>query len=222
VIVFHGSYLTIEKIDLAKSKPRKDFGQGFYVTKFRSQAELWAMRIGEDHNTDGVITTFDFDESAYEDEELHSIRFDGYTEEWFDFVMSNRSKKTHEPYQYDLIEGPVANDAVTIRIFDYLRGDISKKDFLQELHFKQPSHQICFCTVKSLQMLEFINDLTEIKIIHINDFIIKALITERGLKDIEATEKYFTSQTYKQLIDKSTDLYKKPWQEIYQILLSEF
>ena len=33
--VYHGSYIKVDKIDLLKSKPNKDFGKGFYVTKFR-------------------------------------------------------------------------------------------------------------------------------------------------------------------------------------------
>jgi hypothetical protein len=28
---YHGSYIKIDKIDLSKSEPRKDFGLGFYV-----------------------------------------------------------------------------------------------------------------------------------------------------------------------------------------------
>jgi hypothetical protein len=45
--VYHGSYIKIDKIDLSKSQPRKDFGKGFYVTKFRKHAENWAAIIGE-------------------------------------------------------------------------------------------------------------------------------------------------------------------------------
>jgi len=30
--VYHGSYMKVDKIDLSKSKPNKDFGKGFYVT----------------------------------------------------------------------------------------------------------------------------------------------------------------------------------------------
>ncbi|MDR0842320.1 MAG: DUF3990 domain-containing protein [Acidobacteriota bacterium] len=37
--VFHGSYIDIEEIDLSKCQPNKDFGQGFYVTKFCHHAE---------------------------------------------------------------------------------------------------------------------------------------------------------------------------------------
>ena len=37
--VFHGSYTEIESIDLSKCQANKDFGKGFYVTKFLKQAE---------------------------------------------------------------------------------------------------------------------------------------------------------------------------------------
>ena len=33
--VYHGSYGKIDKIDLPKGQLNRDFGQGFYVTKFR-------------------------------------------------------------------------------------------------------------------------------------------------------------------------------------------
>jgi hypothetical protein len=44
--VYHGSYTKIDKIDLSKSQLNRDFGQGFYVTKFRKHAESWAEIIG--------------------------------------------------------------------------------------------------------------------------------------------------------------------------------
>jgi hypothetical protein len=34
MIVYHGSYIEIKEIDLSLCEPRKDFGQGFYVTKY--------------------------------------------------------------------------------------------------------------------------------------------------------------------------------------------
>ena len=42
MIIYHGSNMKIEKIDLKKCKPFKDFGKGFYCTALREQAELIA------------------------------------------------------------------------------------------------------------------------------------------------------------------------------------
>ena len=38
MILYHGSNLSIEKIDLTKSKVGKDFGCGFYLTQDKDQA----------------------------------------------------------------------------------------------------------------------------------------------------------------------------------------
>jgi len=38
--VYHGSHIKVDKIDLSKCKPNKDFGRGFYVTKLRYHAEV--------------------------------------------------------------------------------------------------------------------------------------------------------------------------------------
>ena len=38
MILYHGSNTTIDKIDLKKSKPNKDFGKGFYMGTEASQA----------------------------------------------------------------------------------------------------------------------------------------------------------------------------------------
>lgn len=51
--VYHGSYIKVDTIDLSKCKPNKDFGKGFYVTKFRHHAEEWAKIIGE--NTEQMV-----------------------------------------------------------------------------------------------------------------------------------------------------------------------
>jgi hypothetical protein len=58
--VYHGSYVKIDKIDLSKSKPNKDFGKGFYVTKFRNHAEEWAKIIGKKNGTEGFVSEFEF------------------------------------------------------------------------------------------------------------------------------------------------------------------
>lgn len=33
MILYHGSNMEIERIDLSKSRPNKDFGKGFYLTE---------------------------------------------------------------------------------------------------------------------------------------------------------------------------------------------
>ena len=63
--VYHGSHVKIDKIDLLKCKPNKDFGRGFYITKFRNHAEVWAKIIGEKYGTEGFVSEFKFSENDF-------------------------------------------------------------------------------------------------------------------------------------------------------------
>ena len=43
MILYHGSNVEIDEIDLLKSKPNKDFGRGFYLSENSEQALEMAM-----------------------------------------------------------------------------------------------------------------------------------------------------------------------------------
>ena len=217
--VYHGSYIKIESIDFSKCKLYRDFGRGFYVTKLLEQAAYWAERKGRNNKDKGFITEFDFAESAFENWEFNVIRFNNYTEEWLDFVIENRNQNNLTPvHDFDIVEGPVANDDVAKRIDDFLDGTVSKSDFLDELKFRFPTHQICFCSHRSLQALKPVDK----KIIKTNDdTIVEALISEWNISEKQAIDMYYSSKTYARLIDESTGLYKKTWFDIYRILLQE-
>jgi hypothetical protein len=211
--------MKIANIDFAKCKPYKDFGKGFYVTKIHSQAEYWAKRIGKEKKTTGYVTEFEFIETAFEHWDFQVLRFDSYNEKWLDFVIMNRNRKLPIPtHSYDIVEGPVADDDVTNRIDDYLVGLVSKADFLEELKFHQPTHQICLCTHQSLQALEHIDKKATKRI---DDILIESLITDYGLTEKKAVDVYFNSNTYAKLIDESTGLYQKIWTEIHKLLIHE-
>ena len=219
--VYHGSYIEINEIDLSKCKTGKDFGKVFYVTNILSQAEMWASR--KSRKGKGFVTEFEFDEFFFEEDLVNVLRFDNYTEEWLDFVVANRKNKSRkvQAHEYDIVEGPVANDDIATRISDYLIGNITKKQFLIDLTYKEPSHQICFCTLQSLQALELQKGKIDSKIFHTDNEILQALMIDFGLAQTEAADKYYKSNTYSKITDESTSFYKKTWQEIYKILKIE-
>ena len=221
--VFHGSYTEIESIDLSKCQANKDFGRGFYVTKFRKQAEEWAQIIGKVNETTGIVTEFIFYERAFTEESLKVLRFSAYNDEWFDFIILNRNlESTEQKHDYDIIEGPVADDKVQRRINRYLEGEITREDFFEQLtKYPEPSHQICFCTLNSLRMLKKTNYRPIIKIEDIGELIVEKIVIDFDLDEQTATDKFFSSNVFTKLSDMKTRLYENDWTEIYELLLSE-
>ena len=220
--VYHGSYIRIDSVDLSKSKSYKDFGKGFYVTKFRHHAENWANAIGENNNTEGVVTEFEYIEGSFIESICKIKRFNGYDEEWLDFIVMNRDrKKTEFIHDYDIVEGPVANDKVQNILKFYLRGKFSKEMFLEMLTYHEETHQICFCTLNSLQSLERIDDTPTMDIVLISEQIIEALMLEKNIDENTSSDIFYSSNTFVKISNKSTGIYLKPWTEIYKILKNE-
>jgi len=152
--VFHGSNVVVAEIDLTRCKPGRDFGRGFYVTRLRHQAEEMALRIAKRSGGTPTVSEFEFDDFAREDTEVDMLVLEGYTAQWLDFIVANRQNRGRANiHAHDMVEGPVADDAVAVRIDDHLRGLVTREQFIEELRFKKPSHQLCFCTMQSLQFL---------------------------------------------------------------------
>jgi hypothetical protein len=149
-------------------------------------------------------------------------RFEAYDEAWLDFVVMNRNQDIPEPaHDYDIVEGPVADDKVQNRIDSYLKGKISKADFLEELAYHEETHQICFCTLVSLQTIERIDDTPVWEIETIGESLLEALMLDRNIDEATAADLFYTSGTFARLADTSSALYQQPWTEIYQLLLQE-
>ncbi|MCL2073930.1 MAG: DUF3990 domain-containing protein [Marinilabiliaceae bacterium] len=219
--VYHGSYTEIDEIDLNFCEVGKDFGRGFYVTNLYKQAEIWAKRKGKFNRTTGIVTEFDFNENIPKIMKLNVLKFVEYNDEWLEFVVLNRlNERDQQAHDYDIIEGPVADDKVAEQIDDYIAGSLSQKDFLNDLVYN-PSHQICFCTIQSLQALQLSKEKIDRAKRLIDKGILQALITDYGINEMSATDKYYTSKTYTQLADETTQFYKKDWCEIYELLKQE-
>jgi len=222
--VYHGSYTQIHEIDLSKCEIGKDFGQGFYVTKIKEQAQFWAKRKGQDNDTQGYVTEFDFNENAFQHFKLKTLRFATYNEEWLDFVTMNRDTRLSQPtHDYDIVEGPIADDRIATRIKKYLRGSITQQQFLEELKFAKETHQICFCTGRSLQMLDYIEKTidTASELPEISEQIIEKLIIDFNINEEKAADLFFSSATFGKITNEAADFHKKSWQEIYELLKSE-
>jgi len=220
--VYHGSYTEIFDIDLSKSQSNKDFGKGFYVTKIRKHAESWAVNIARRYDINPYVTEFTFYERAFEESRYNVLRFDDYNEAWLDFVVLNRDPAfTTNRHDYDLIEGPIADDKVQNRINDFLDGIITKNNFLNELKYHEKTHQICFCTINSLQLLKKTDTKYSSYVVRITEQLIENIMIDLDVDEKQAADILYTSETFTQLAEESTKLYKKMWQEIYEMLKKE-
>lgn len=60
--LYHGTNVDFKKIDITKSMKNKDFGQGFYLTDIREQAERMAQRRVRLGRGTPIVQEYDFDE----------------------------------------------------------------------------------------------------------------------------------------------------------------
>lgn len=157
MILYHGSNISIETIDLAQSKRAKDFGQGFYLSADRQQAlkmaELTTFRTGKGCPT---ITAFEFDECHLKGNTVKVKTFEGYTEEWADFILKNRSNDSDTPiHPFDIVIGPIADDMVGMQLRRYFQGYISIGELVKELSYaKGVTIQYFFGTEKAVKLLK--------------------------------------------------------------------
>ena len=145
IIIYHGSTQIVEYPEIRVAKYNKDFYFGFYCTIMPEQARRWATRF----TGKGIINEY----LDRPNEKLKTLIFPEMTEEWLDFIASCR---LGEPHDYDIVEGPMANDTIFNYVQDFVDGKISRAAFWELAKFKKPTHQISFHTAKALTTLEFL------------------------------------------------------------------
>lgn len=158
--LYHGSNIVVAHPEIAKGKPFKDFGRGFYLSDDFEQAVEMAERVVSraDSGQTPVVSSFEFDESALTDGSLKVKRFETYTEEWAEFVLHNRDRKMPQPiHDYDIVYGPIADDGVVRQMRRYELGDITLKELMKELQYPPKiTFQYFFGSEKALEKLRFL------------------------------------------------------------------
>ena len=143
--VFHGGSSSVRVPEIRRGLYHKDFGQGFYCTEYRTQAERWAKRF----NT-SIVSIYE-----YMPKNKMNIRvFDEMTDEWLDFIVDCRSGKLHS---YDIVVGAMANDQVWNYVADLVSGVLTREQFWVLAKFKHPTHQIAFCSSEALGCICFLD-----------------------------------------------------------------
>jgi hypothetical protein len=155
--LFHGSNIKIGTPDLVHSKPFKDFGRGFYLSADQQQAmDIAIQKVRQMQDGSPEVSEFMFDDLVMQSSELKTLVFPDYSEEWAQFVLSNRNKNASHPvHNYDIVYDPIANDGVTFQLRRYEGGVISLARLVEELKYsKGITFQYFFGTERALQQLK--------------------------------------------------------------------
>ena len=161
MILFHGSNTEISSIDLSKCGKYKDFGQGFYLTSMKQQANDWARKITKRYGTGrAVINIYEFDNDL---DDLNVLNFSEPNEEWAVFVINNRNrdftdhadKLSNHDNKYDFIHGFVANDDISAILETFLLGILPMAELSKALIYKDLNDQYSFHSEKALSHLKY-------------------------------------------------------------------
>lgn len=141
--IYHGSYTEISLPQIVKGQFTKDFGDGFYCTMLKRQAEKWARRYDTP-----IVNKYEY----LPNEKLNILCFEEMTDEWLDFIVACRSGISHK---YDIVIGAMADDQIYNYVADFMNGVLTREQFWVLAKFKYPTHQINFCTPEALECITF-------------------------------------------------------------------
>jgi len=144
--IYHGSSVEVPVPQIKVTGFYKDFGFGFYCTQLEKQARRWAVTKRTRH----IVNVYEY----RADESLRVKCFETMTEEWLDFIVACRKGISHD---YDIVEGPMADDAIWDYVEDLMSGRITREAFWVLAKFKYPTHQIVFCTENALHTLTYLD-----------------------------------------------------------------
>jgi len=104
------------------------------------------------------VSVYEFDiETAKR--KLDILVFPEPNEEWIGFIRDNRLK-AYTGKQYDVINGPVANDRVFLTLQALIIGQFTVEAAIAALKPYKLFDQYCFATEKALSMLKFVKSTT--------------------------------------------------------------
>ena len=162
MILYHGTNIDIDKIDLEKCAPYKDFGKGFYTTTIFDQAKAMAVRKSRIFGGHPCIISYDAPDNLLDLKEINIKVFPSTSKEWAVFIINNRNRdfkdfssaECNVDNKYEIVFGPVANDTLTTLIRQYQRGYIDSEILLKEMQYTAPSNQYSFHSQKAIGLLK--------------------------------------------------------------------
>jgi hypothetical protein len=149
LVLYHGSNIAFDEIDLTKSRNRRDFGRGFYCTVLENQAKEWARRLYlRSHKGGRYVYRYLFRQT----DDLKIKHFSALDQEWLEFIKENRTKGGIQ-HPYDIVIGPVADDNTMETVQLYLSGILKAEEAVERLRYNKVNSQVSFHTPLALQHL---------------------------------------------------------------------
>ena len=159
MIVYHGTTEVIEKPDVNHSKKYLDFGKGFYLTTYESQARKWALRKSMRQHKDAIVNVYELKEDW---DRFKVLSFEEENDKWLEFVCACRRGENINS-SYDIIIGNVADDDVFKTVDMYFRGLLYKNKVLEELRYYKINNQICLVSQEAIDQLLTYKDEYEVE-----------------------------------------------------------
>ena len=162
-MLYHGTNIDIQSIDLASCRPYKDFGRGFYTTDLLEQAQKMAKRVSRIYGGNPIVNLYEIDDNYMKNKELKIINFGTIpSEKWAVFVMNNRNRTFIDfksldcnfDYKYDIVVGPIADDDMAILFRQYQNNLISLQALLNGMTYQKTTSQYSFHTEKAVSLLK--------------------------------------------------------------------
>jgi len=155
LMLYHGTNVRFDQVDLFHSKDKRDFGKGFYTTTVEEQASNWADNMYVRYGGDGKIV-MKFQLSLIP--ELSVKVFCGLTKEWLLMIKDNRLLGGTR-HCYDVVIGPVADDNTMRTVALYVAGIYNEDMALERLRPYQAHDQVSLHTPKALESLMYLGRL---------------------------------------------------------------
>ena len=155
MILYHGTNADFGDIDLTKSKPNKDFGQGFYLSREYAQAmDMAKTKVEQLESGSPTVLTYEADDKQMD--ELNILRFDDYSEDWAKFILLNRNNSNRQPaHDFDIVIGPIANDRVGVQLWKYENHSIDLPTLVHNLrNMRGITFQYFFGTERAIRILK--------------------------------------------------------------------
>lgn len=162
MILYHGTNIDVQSIDLASCRPYKDFGRGFYTTDILEQAYKMAKRVAKIYGGNPIVNMYETADNYMGISGFNTLDFGKIpSERWAVFVMNNRSRLFTDfgsldcnfDCKYDIVVGPIADDDMTVLFRQYQNNLISLQMLLNGMTYRETTSQYSFHTEKAIGLL---------------------------------------------------------------------